>query len=567
MFLKPLEWLLPLLILLASCINKTAVKEHRGVIAGKGMVVTAHHEASRVGAEVIRSGGNAVDAAVAVELALAICYPSAGNIGGGGFMVIRQADGRIHCLDYREKAPDGATRNMFLGSEKKVIDGLSTRSLLASGVPGTVAGLCEAHRMHGRLPWARIVEPAVKLARDGFPVTARQAASMNQMKERFLAANSRSIPLVKDTPWEEGDTLVQTDLATTIERIMNHGHNGFYTGETARMLVEQMKEGKGLITMKDMADYRAIWREPMTGKYKSYRVISVPPPSAGGTGLLQLLKMAEAFPLSDWGREHPNTIHVMLEAERRVYADRVAFLGDPDFVDIPACGLLDSSYLRERMNDMKMETAGNSSVIREGAPVWHESEETTHYSIVDPGGNAVAGTTTLNGSYGSGIMVKGAGFLLNNQMDDFSIKPGYPNLYGLVGSEPNAIQPGKRMLSSMTPTIVEKDGRLFMVAGTPGGSTIVTSVFQTILNVVEHGMGMQEAVAAGRFHHQWLPDTVYYEEKAMNLPVIRELEKRGHRFQKRSSIGRVDAILVLPDGRLEAGADPRGDDTAEGINH
>lgn len=539
---------------------------YRGVLATDAMVVTAHPEASRIGLEIIRAGGNAVDAAVAVEYALAVCYPAAGNIGGGGFMLFRLANGEFYVLDYREKAPLGASRDMFLDREGNVIPDLSTSHVLASGVPGTVAGTIAAHERFGSLPFHRVIQPAIDLARTGFPLTEKQAVSLNTMKAEFIERNKSPVAFVKEGDWQKGDTLRQAELAGTLERIRDHGRDGFYRGPLAGMIVSEMIQMGGLMREPDLDQYAAVWREPVTANYRSYKVVSLPPPSSGGICLLQMLSVLEDFPLAQYGWNTAATVHVMAETERRVYADRAAFLGDPGFVEIPVDGLLSKTYNTSRMSDFHPSRASRSDSLPAGNPWMYESEETTHYSVIDDKGNAVAGTTTLNDSYGSAIVVRGAGFLLNNQMDDFSLKPGYPNMYGLVGGEANSIWPGKRMLSSMTPAMVEKDGRLFMVLGSPGGSTIITSVLQTILNVTVHGMTMQEAVDAGRFHHQWLPDLISFERQALDSLTVRVLQNMGHRLQERPLIGRVDAILVLPDGRLEGAADHRGDDTAFGWN-
>lgn len=529
-----------------------------------GLVVTAHPEASAVGLQVLRDGGNAVDAAVAVQFALAVVYPNAGNIGGGGFMVYRAAAGNVAALDFRETAPANATRDMYLDPAGNPLTGLSLRGQLAAGVPGVVDGMVEAHSRYGRLEWAKLLEPAIRLAQHGFAITSMQAGELNAGKEQFERHNPQGTAFVKAEAWAEGDTLLQPELAHTLLLVGENGRKGFYEGETADRMVESMAEGNGIISHADLKNYGAKWREPIISTYRGHRVVSMPPPSSGGIALVALLKSVEAFPLSVWGFQRDSTVRVMVEAGRRVYADRATHLGDPDYHDVPQAALLDSSYNAQRMHSIDFRNASLSSDIGAGSLSKAEREETTHFSIVDREGNAVSITTTINGAYGSYVVVAGAGFLLNNEMDDFSVKPGSPNMYGLVGGAANAIEPGKRMLSSMTPTILEKDGKLVMVVGTPGGSTIITSVFQTIVNVVDFGMDMQAAVNAPRFHHQWLPDEVAVEKGAVDATVRHALAASGYRLVDRHAIGRVDAIRVLPDGSLQGGADPRGDDLAMG---
>ena len=530
-----------------------------------GLVVSAHPESSRIGAAILLKGGNAIDAAAATEFALAVCYPEAGNIGGGGFMVIRMADGRVDVLDYREKTPFNGSRNMFLDEAGNVLEGLSTNTHLASGVPGTVEGVITAHEKYGKLSFSEIIQPAIDLAEKGFPITENQASSLNSARKAFISRNSKWPAFVRDSLWKAGDILRQPDLAETLKRIRDNGREGFYGGKTAELIIKEMKRGNGIISENDLKNYRAVWRKPVKGSYRDYNIYSVPPPSSGGIILLQLLGMIEDYPVAEYGFHTPQTIHLMVEAERRAFADRAEFLGDPDYISVPAKELINHEYLKERMSSFDEERATSSSQLKHGNPFQGESEETTHYSVVDAMGNAVATTTTLNGSFGNSIVVDGAGFLLNNQMDDFSVKPGFPNMYGLVGGEANSIQPGKRMLSSMTPTIIEKDDRLFMVLGSPGGSTIPTSVFQVIVNVIDFGMDIFEAVSSSRFHHQWLPDNISVESNSIELTVQEHLQSLGYDLVNRGAIGRVNAIMTESEGTLASGADRRGNNVATGF--
>jgi gamma-glutamyltranspeptidase/glutathione hydrolase len=528
-----------------------------------GVVVCAYPDAAQAGLAILKKGGNAVDAAVAVQFALAVTLPQAGNIGGGGFMVYRSAKGLTNTLDFREKAPARANANMYLDAAGNVIPDMSIATHQASGIPGSVDGMIQAHKKYGRLKWAALVQPAIDLALKGFKVTQHLANDLNRNTETFKKRNPGKNYLIKDGRWKEGDILVQQDLGKTLIQIRDKGRAGFYEGSIADLVVAEMKAGNGLITKSDLQNYHSVWRKPVTGNYKGYKIITMPPPSSGGVALLQLLKLVEKYPLQQWGFNSDSTVQLMVEAERRVYADRSKYLGDPDFYKVPVDSLLNTRYILGRMQNFKWEAATPSTSIQPGAFVGYESDQTTHYSIVDREGNAVAITTTLNDSFGSKIFVNGAGFLLNNEMDDFSTKAGVPNMYGLIGGKANSIQPGKRMLSSMTPTIVEKNGGLFMVVGTPGGSTIITSLFQTVLNVIIFNKSMQEAVSAKRFHHQWLPDEVDTETGALNDATKKKLTDKGYKIINNGAMGRVDGILKTKAG-YEGGADPRGDDTGMG---
>jgi gamma-glutamyltranspeptidase/glutathione hydrolase len=561
-YLAPLLFL-PALFFLQPGFAQNPDEKISGGLYKNGMVVCATPNAAQVGLDILKKGGNAVDVAVAVQFALAVTHPEAGNIGGGGFMVYRSASGKTSTLDFREKAPAAAGPDMYLDGAGKVIPDMSLYTHKASGVPGSVDGMVEAHHKYGKLKWAELVQPAINIARNGFTISRRLASSLNRGREQFVKLNAGKNYLLKDGEWKEGDMLVQQDLAKTLEQIRDKGRDGFYRGVVAGQLVEEMKKGNGLITKADLENYHSVWRNAITGYYKSYKIITMPPPSSGGIALLQLLQSVEKYPLHKWGHNQDSTVQLMVEAERRVYADRSKYLGDPDFYKVPVDSLLNPAYIELRMKNFTWNSATPSSSVQPGTFVGYESDQTTHYSIVDAEGNAVAITTTLNDSFGSKIFVKGAGFLLNNEMDDFSAKPGVPNMFGLVGGKANSIQPGKRMLSSMTPAILEKDGKLFMVVGTPGGATIITSVFQTILNVIEFDEDMQQAVNSKRFHHQWLPDEVYVEKGTLNDSARIKLETKGYKIVTRASIGRVDAILKTKSG-YEGGADPRGDDTKLG---
>lgn len=553
-------------LLLTASISRAQAGWPKGY--DEGIVVSATWQSSQIGVDVMKKGGNAVDAAIAVKFALAVTFPAAGNIGGGGFMVVREPDGSVATLDFREKAPYAATETMYLDGDGNVVENLSLRGHLASGVPGSVDGMYRAWERYGSLPWADLVRPSVELARDGFELGWQEAQALNRNKPRFedYPGSARSFVKSDGTPWREGDLLIQADLALTLERIEKMGRDGFYSGETAELLVAEMRRGGGIISMQDLADYESVWRDPLVLQYKDYKLITMGPPSSGGVAMGQILGMLEPFDLKEMGFHSAASIHVISEAMRRAYADRAEHLGDPDFHPVPVPGLLDKSYLAEQMSNFSQSAATPSSEVSHGNPAPLESEETTHFSIVDPNGMAVAITTTLNGGYGSWVTVEGAGFLLNNEMDDFSIKPGTPNMYGLIGGKANAIVPGKRMLSSMTPTIVEQDNQLRMVIGTPGGSQIITMVLHNFLSMAVYGLNAQQAVSAPRFHHQWLPDQILLDPFGFSPDTIAKLEEMGHKVVVRSSYaGRADNIFIDRNGRLWGGADPRGEDSVRGF--
>ncbi len=552
-----------LLIFLSSMVAAQTINPYQYTITKNikvqhGAVVSAHPLASAVGASILKQGGNAVDAAIATQLALAVVYPAAGNIGGGGFMVIHLANGKDLTLDFREKAPLKGHRDMYLDAQGNADLNKSQEGHLAAGVPGAVAGIFKAME-HARLPFKTLVQPAIDLAARGFAITEAEARSLNGTQEDFRKANTHRTVFVRDQPWKAGDTLQQPELAATLERIRDQGKKGFYEGETARLIVEEMQRGKGIISYEDLEKYEAVWREPSVFTYKGYRIVTMPLPSSGGVLLPMMMKMTERFPIGRYGFHSPKAVQLMTEIERLAYADRAKFLGDPDFYKVPVKTLTSEAYITERLKRYQPGVAGKSAEIGPGTT---ESEETTHLSVADNQGNAVSLTTTLNGGYGCHTVVGGAGFLLNNEMDDFSVKPGVPNMYGAVGGEANAIEPGKRMLSSMTPVIALRNGRPVFVTGTPGGTTITTSVYQTLLNLIDFGLSANDAVNKPKFHMQWLPDLLYVE-KEFPATLQAALQKMGYTVQQRGHIGRTE-LIVIKNGVLEAVGDFRGDDAAAG---
>jgi gamma-glutamyltranspeptidase/glutathione hydrolase len=557
---------LPLLfaIIILNVCCKTEVPPS-GLVTENAMVVSARQEASAIGSAILARGGNAFDAMVATELALAVAYPFAGNLGGGGFMVYRKANGDVGSIDYREKAPASAHRDLYLDEVGNVIPGMSTLGATAVGVPGTIAGITEVHAKMGSLPFEEILAPVIALAKKGVVVTEKQARSMASQREIIAKISGEQSLFAQN--YVAGDTIKYTALANTLTAIAKAGRKAFYEGEMAEKIASFIQERGGFITTEDLANYEAVWRQPVIFNYKDLRIISMSPPSSGGVTMHQIFKMIEPYDIKSFGHNSPEAIQLFTEASRRAYADRNFFLGDPDYSPIPLDVILSNAYLKKRMTNFSFDKATLSSEVSHGDVQIIESEETTHYSIVDQDGNAVSVTTTLNGAFGSKLYSEELGFFFNNEMDDFSAKAGVPNMFGLIGAEANSIEPGKRMLSSMTPTILEKEGKLWMVLGTPGGSTIITAVAQTILNAYEHGLSMQDAVNAPRFHHQWLPDTVVFEPEGFSKSTLATLKEKGYLINEERSriIGKVDAIRVLKSGQLEAGADPRGDDAAVGF--
>ncbi len=562
-------WVLSCGVLLLCLVTSTeSLTASRPAVKGRhGMVASAEAHASQVGVDILKQGGNAVDAAVAVGFALAVTFPEAGNLGGGGFMVIRMADGRTTTIDFREKAPAGATTGMFLDSSGNFVPALSQEGYLSSGVPGSVSGLLLALQRYGTRSRKDVITPAKLLARNGITVNERLADDLNGLLRwagKYPSTRRAFQPSGVD--WKAGDRLRQPDLAGTLQRIIDRGAEGFYAGKTADGIVRQMEANGGLITARDLRDYRAMERPPVRGTYRGYDVISMGPPSSGGVLLLELLNLLEAYDIRAKGFNSSETISLMAEAMKIAYADRAEFLGDPDFFPVPTERLISKAYATERRALIDTAAATPSDRIRHGDIPLPEHTQTTHFSVVDRWGNAVSVTTTLNGWFGNGIVVDGTGMLLNNEMDDFSAKPGTPNQFGLLGGTANAVQPGKRMLSAMTPTIVLKDGQPWLVTGSPGGSTIITTVLQCILNVIDHRMPIQEAVDAPRIHHQWRPDTLWYELRGLPRDVVRGLEKRGYTVVQRSGTqGWVEAVLIdRAHGWYFGASDPRGPGSSVG---
>lgn len=546
----------------AQKINAFKYQSKKNILCNRGAVVSAHPLASKAGVQVLKQGGNAIDAAIATQLALAVVYPGAGNIGGGGFLVAHLKNGKNITIDFRETAPAKASRDMYLDASGKPQMNLSQDGHLAGGIPGTVAGLF-ASMKYAKLPFKKLIQPAIDFAENGFAITASQAKDLNELKKEFIQLNTSPTVFVKETSWKAGDTLIQKDLATTLKRIRDLGAKGFYEGTTAKLIIAEMKRGNGIIDYDDLKNYRAKERTAVEFDYKYFHIISMPLPSSGGIILQQVLKMIEKRNIGAMKFQSAESVQLLTETERRAFADRAEYLGDADFVKVPVKTLVSEAYLNERMKDYTPGKAGNSRDTKEGSI--KESEETTHLSIIDADGNAVSVTTTLNGGYGSRTVINGAGFILNNEMDDFSVKPGVPNMYGAVGAEANAIAPGKRMLSSMTPTIVLKNNKPYLVVGTPGGTTIPTSVIQSLVNMIDFKMAPEDAVNKPKFHHQWLPDEIFVEDD-FDVATIKQLEAMGYKIVKRGQIGRTELIEIKPGKAkpITAIADKRGDDGAEG---
>ena len=533
----------------------------KNAIYNRAAVSSAHPLASKIGAAIMEQGGNAFDAAIATQLALAVVYPGAGNIGGGGFLIGHQPNGSLIGIDFREAAPNLANRDMYLDQNGNADMTRSQSGHLASGIPGTIAGLF-ATMPYAKLPFSQLIQPAIDLAEKGFVITEKQASSFNGTRNEFLKNSSQPTAFVKESKWKVGDTLIQKALAATLKRIQTNGAKGFYEGETAQLIVAEMQRGNGIISLEDLKKYSAKTREPISFNYRGYQILSFAPPSSGGIIINQLFKMIEKYPVASYGFQTVKSVQLMIEAQRRAFADRAAHMGDPDFWKVPVKTLTSDAYLAKRMQDYNPEKASVSENINAG--VIHESNETTHISIIDAEGNMASITTTLNGGYGSKVVVGGAGFLLNNEMDDFSVKPGTPNMFGAIGGEANAIVPGKRMLSSMTPTLVLKNKKPYVVIGTPGGTTIPTAVFEALVNIIDFNMNASDAINKPKFHHQWLPDEVLVE-KDFDATVVKKLQAMGYTIKEGGTIGRTEVIRLLSNGKRETAADKRGDDSVAGF--
>ncbi|MEO6406924.1 MAG: gamma-glutamyltransferase [Ferruginibacter sp.] len=559
--LKHLYTAIFLFTIATSYAQEKNYSSQKKITVSKAAVVSAHPLASKAGLDILKKGGNAMDAAIATQLALAVVYPAAGNLGGGGYTIAHFKNRKTLALDYRETAPVKATKDMFLDSAGAPIKDLSLKGALASGIPGSVAGIMKSMAF-AKLSLATLIAPAIKLAEKGFALTAAQAQSLNSNRDEFIKYNKSAIPFVKDSLWKAGDILVQKDLGATLRRIRDKGAKGFYEGETAALVESTMKKYQGIITRNDLKNYQPRSRQIFKFPYKNLEVLSMPLSSSGGIMLMQMMKMLEQKNIGAMGFQSPAAMQWMIEAERRTFADRAFYLGDNDLVKVPVKEITSDTYLQQLIADVVPGTAGKSVASQHGHV--HVSEQTTHFSVIDAEGNAVSVTTTLNDSYGSKLVIEGAGFIMNNEMDDFSVKEGHPNMYGAIGNAANAITAGKRMLSCMTPTIVLKNNKPYIIVGTPGGTTIPTSVFQTLMNLVEFKMSAEDAVNMPKFHHQWLPDIVEVE-KDFDTAKIKALEKMGYTIKTRSAIGRTELIVINADGTITAIADKRGDDDARGM--
>jgi gamma-glutamyltranspeptidase/glutathione hydrolase len=525
-----------------------------------GAVTSAHPLASMVGAAMMQDGGNAFDAAIATQLSLAVVFPGAGNIGGGGFLLARKVNGELIGIDYREAAPSKASRDMYLDDQGNPIEGKSTRGASASGIPGSIAGMISTHA-YAKLAFAKLIEPAIELAEFGFVISEKEAKGLNADRENFLKFSSAPSAFTKKEVWKAGDTLIQPELAATLKRIQAKGLAGFYEGATAEYIVKEMQHSGGYVSLEDLKNYTPKFRKPIEFDYRGHHIISFAPPSSGGILIAQMMQMIAPFNVEKMGLNTLASVNLMVESQRRAYADRAEHMGDPDYWKVPTKTLISNSYAQARMSDYKEGVAGSSKITKAGQA--HESEQTTHLSVIDKEGNMVAITTTLNDTYGNKTIVAGAGFLLNNEMDDFSVKPGVPNMYGALGGEANSIQPGKRMLSSMTPTLVTVKGKPYISIGTPGGTTIPNQVYEGLVNIIDHKMTIKQAIDATRFHHQWIPDVVALES---DFPEDIEtgLKNMGYKTIRRGKFGRMDGILISGDGKRMAAGDKRGDDSVAG---